>query len=121
MSASGGGHGSLDSKSLKLTVVSPLVGKSFMEAAQRVCLESYPSVVPLFNKGIMPIEMLEFDPPYSKRSLLARKEGTYFDIHMQPILVSQTAIEYRKELIVQAERESNCSSAQAIKLHTTVK
>ena len=57
MSASGGGHGSLDSKPLKLTVVSPLVGKSFMEAAQRVCLESYPSVVPLFNKGIMPRRM----------------------------------------------------------------
>jgi hypothetical protein len=116
MSASGGGRSSSETKLPKLNSVSPLYGKAFTEAAKLVCLELYPSVVPLFNKGLMPIEMLESDPPYNRRSLLARKAGAYVDDHNQPIRVSQTAVDYRKDLISTTEKEMKVSTAQAIKL-----
>jgi len=99
MSASGGGQRHQDIKLPKLSTVTPMQGKQYIEDAKKLCLREFSSVVGLFNNGIMPVEMLEFPPPYNKQSLLARKAGSYFDAQMQPVQVSQTAIAYRTEII----------------------
>ncbi len=113
MSASCGGHGSQGTTDPKLSAVTPSQGKTYIEAAKKLCLKCFPSVVSLFNNGIMPVEMLEFPPPYDKLTLLARKAGCYFDAQMQPVRVNQTLVNYRNELIAKTRTEFKCTGAQA--------
>ena len=86
-------------KEPKLTVISPTAGKAYMAAAHRICLRDYPLIVPLFINGITPVEMMEFELPILRRSMLARKAGRYNKPDGQLATVSQTAEKYRAELI----------------------
>ena len=84
-------------KEPKLTVISPTTGKAYMAAAHRICLKDYPLIVPLFINGITPVEMMEFELPILRRSMLARKAGRYNKSDGQVATVSQSAEKYRAE------------------------
>ena len=90
---------SSESKVPKFTIVSPVSGKAYMVAANKLCLREYPLIVPLFINGLAPVEMMEFEQPLFRKSLLARKAGQYKDEKGQIATVSQTAEKYRAQLI----------------------
>ena len=83
----------------RFTIVSPITGKAYMVAAHKWCLEDYAHIVPLFINGLAPIEMLEHELPLLRRTLLARKVGRYKDELGKVAEKSQTAVDFREELI----------------------
>jgi hypothetical protein len=92
-------HNRPEGKSLKLTSVSPIAGKAYLEAAHKWCLKECPLIVPLFINGLAPIEMMENELPLLRRALLARKAGRYKTKLGQLAEESQTQASYREELI----------------------
>ena len=91
-----------EGKSPKLTSVSPIAGKAYLEAAHKWCLKECPLIVPLFINGLAPVEMLENELPLLRRALLARKAGRYKTKLGQLAEESQTMMLYREELIQDA-------------------
>ena len=88
-----------EGKTPKLTSVSPITGKAYLMAAHKWCLKEFQLIVPLFIKGLAPIEMMENELPLLRRALLARKAGQYKNKLGQLAEASQTQAQFREELI----------------------
>ena len=95
-------HNRPEGKTPKLSSVSPIAGKAYLEAAHKWCLKEYPLIVPLFINGLAPVEMMENELPLLRRALLARKAGRYKTKLGQLAEESQTLMAYREEIIQDA-------------------
>lgn len=81
-------------------VISVSDGQEFMRQVVEFCIDRYPDLVEMLNRGVIPVEMLELPMNSLRGSNIGRKAGAYIGGKVR-LVEDQSASQYREIIIAE--------------------